>query len=130
MEYLLHAASQAILDFVRFADERVESGKLSKTRLIVPGGKRLKKWVASMWKDDDGSREDGHGLGDFNEASTQVDMGQSWQAKKDPEHLPPENAIQRLGDAIRVIPGFLRSPESSFGFRVVRYPIQIFQFTR
>jgi hypothetical protein len=125
MEYLFHATSRAILDFVKFADERVETGKLSKTRLIVPGAKRMKKWLFSMWKTDDGSREDGHGLGDLNQPSTRVDMGQSYNARMDPEHLPPQNALERVGDAIRVLPGFLRSPESAFGFRVAAATMSI-----
>jgi hypothetical protein len=118
MEYLLHASSVAILEFVKFADASVESGKLLKTRLLVPGAKRMKKWFASIWSENDGSREDGHGLGDINETPS-VFMGESYKVAKDPEHLPPANAIERLGDAIRVIPGFLRSAESAFGFRVV-----------
>jgi hypothetical protein len=125
IEFLLHSTSRAILDFVKFADERVDNGKLSKTRLIVPGGKRMRKWLLSVWKADDGSREDGHGLGDLNQASTHVDMGQSYNARMDPEHLPPQNALERIGDAIRVIPGFLRSPESAFGFRVAAATMSI-----
>jgi hypothetical protein len=120
MEFLLHSAAQAILGFVHFADGRVESGKLSKTRLIVPGLKQLRKWCFSLWKSDDGSPEDGHGMNDLNQAGSRIDMGQSYRAKKDPEHLPPTNAMQKCGDAVRRIPGFLRSSESAFGFRVVR----------
>jgi hypothetical protein len=119
MEFLLHSAAQAILDFVRFADERVESGRLSKTRLIVPGAKQMRKWFFSLWKSDDGSPEDGHGMSDLNQASVRIDMGESYRTRKDPEHLPPTNTLQKCGDAIRRIPGFLRSAESAFGFRVV-----------
>jgi hypothetical protein len=124
MEYLLHASGRAVLDFVKFADASVESGKLSKTRLLVPGAKRMKKWLLSVWSSNDGSQEDGHGLGDINETPS-VFMGESYKVRKDPEHLPPVNAFERVGDAIRVIPGFLRSAESAFGFRVVSRPSHI-----
>lgn len=121
MEFLLYSASQAILTFVRFADEIVESGKLSKSRLIVPGAKQMRKWVFSLVKSDEGSREDGQGL-DLNE-TTQVDLGQAFQVRKDPEHLPPTSKLQQFGDAIRAVPRFLRSAESAFGFRVVCCPL-------
>lgn len=119
MEFLLHSAAQAILDFVLFADERVDCGTLSKTRLIVPGSKQMRKWFFSLWKSDDGSPEDGNGMSDLNQASTRIDMGQSYRSRKDPEHLPPAGAIQKFGDTVRKIPGFFRSSESAFGFRVV-----------
>lgn len=103
---------------VKYADEKVESGKLSKTRLIVPGFKRTRKWLWSICDADAGSREDGNGVGDIDQSAQHVDMGQSFHPQKDPEHLPPTNFSQRLGDVIRRFPAFLRSPESSFGLRV------------
>jgi uncharacterized membrane protein YccC len=118
IEFLLHSASRAILDLVKFADEKVESGKLSKTRLILPGFKRMKKWLMSIGDADDGSREDGNGIGDIDQSAHNVDMGQSFRPRKDPEHLPPTNFAQRMGDSLRGFPGFFRSPESAFGFRV------------
>jgi uncharacterized membrane protein YccC len=125
MEFLLYSASRAILALVKFADEKVESGKLSKNRLIMPGVNRMKKWVVSLGKTDDGSREDGAGLGDIDRSSTTVDMGQSFRPRKDPEHLPPANLAQKLGDSLRGIPNFLRSPESAFGFRVAAATMSI-----
>ncbi|QDS77146.1 hypothetical protein FKW77_001332 [Venturia effusa] len=118
IEFLLHSSSRAVLDLVKYADEKVESGKLSKTRLIMPGIKRTKKWLMSVTNADDGSREDGNGIGDVGQSAHNVDMGQSFRPRKDPEHLPPTNFAQRLGDKIRGFPGFLRSSEAAFGFRV------------
>src|SRR5262249_180734 len=37
--------------------------------------------------------------------------------RKDPEHLPPTNWYQRVTDSLRLIPKFLGSDESAFGFR-------------
>jgi hypothetical protein len=50
--------------------------------------------------------------------SNTIYMGKGFDPKKDPEHLPPQTAWQRFGDGIRVIPHFLGSTESAFGFRV------------
>ena len=38
---------------------------------------------------------------------------------RDPEHNPPENAVERFGDQLRKIPKALRSDSSAFGLRVV-----------
>jgi uncharacterized membrane protein YccC len=38
---------------------------------------------------------------------------------RDPEHNPPENAIEKFGDQLRKIPKALRSNSSAFGLRVV-----------
>lgn len=45
-------------------------------------------------------------------------MGSGFNARKDPEHLAPNTAWQRFGNAVRIIPRFLASQESTFGFRV------------
>lgn len=103
---------------VKYADEKVESGKLSKNRLIMPGLKRTRKWLMSITNADDGSREDGNGVGDIDQSAQHVDMGQSFCPRKDPEHLPPTNFAQRMGEKIRGVPGFFRSPQAAFGFRV------------
>ncbi|TID19071.1 MFS transporter [Venturia nashicola] len=118
IEFLLHSSSRAILDMVRYADGKVESGKLAKTRLILPGLKRTRKWLMSITATDDGSREDGNGIGDVDQSAQHVDMGQSFRPRKDPEHLPPTNFVERMGDTIRGFPGFFRSSEAAFGFRV------------
>ena len=124
MEFLLHSGSQAILDFIRFADEKVKSGKMSRTRLIVPGIKRIRKWVMSLLKDEDDDMQE-HGMADVHASTSSVYMGQAYDRKKDPEHLPPANAWEKFGDWIRSISGFLRSPESSFGLRVAAATMSI-----
>lgn len=118
MEFLLYSISRAVLDFVRFADKQVAKGKLSKSRLIVPGNRRLKKWIASTFKVEDATHDDSATIADIDGSNTIIALGSAYQSRKDPEHLPPQNAWQRVGDFIRVLPRFLRSPESAFGFRV------------
>jgi hypothetical protein len=113
--YLLHSVSVAVLDFVKFADERDQAK--AKAKFINPGKKRLKKWILTTFKpqdSNDGDETTGAGL---DRSSSTVYMGEAYKNKKDPEHLPPTNAWEKLGNAVRTIPGFLRSSESSFGFR-------------
>jgi hypothetical protein len=45
-------------------------------------------------------------------------VGDSFKAPKDPEHLPPKNFGQVLGNGVRVIPRLLGSNAVKFGFRV------------
>lgn len=115
IEYLLYHTSQAILAFVRFADERVASGKLDKTRLVVPGWKRMRKWAFSVFKEEDDSNE--HELSDTQTSENTVSLGDAYKDKRDPEHLPPSNTIEKIGNFIRIIPNFFRSSESAFGLR-------------
>lgn len=118
MEFLLYSTSQAILDFIKFADEAANSGKMSKTRLIVPGFKRTRKWIFSVFKNEDETIEE-HALGDIHASTSVVSMGQAYYARKDPEHLPPTNALEKFGNVLRSISAFFRSPESTFGLRVI-----------
>jgi hypothetical protein len=117
MEYLLHSTSRALLDIVVFADKLVESGKMSKNRLIFPGYKRLRKLFTNVMKKDDLSADDAT-FRDIHESSHMVYMGASYNVRRDPEHLPAVTSFQKLGDVIRTVPNFFRSPASAFGFRV------------
>lgn len=116
MEELLHSAGNVVLEFVRYADEKEESGKLSRSRLVIPGSKRLLKWVTGTFKVGD-SHGDEH-MGDIDGQNNILQLGEAYKVRKDPEHLPPETSFQSIGDKIRMIPAFLRSSESAYGFRV------------
>ncbi|KAL4754337.1 hypothetical protein BDW72DRAFT_166682 [Aspergillus terricola var. indicus] len=116
MEQLLASTGQMVLEFVRYADRKRESGKLSRTRLVIPGSKRLHKWALSIFKTGDSQGED-H-LGDVNANNGVLHLGEAYTTRKDPEHLPPETTLQKLGDKIRRLAAILRSPQSSYGFRV------------
>lgn len=113
--YLLHSISRAILAFVQFADEKDQA--VAKSKFIHPGKKRFRKWIASTFTSQDANHDDETTVGGFERNGTIVYMGEAYKAKKDPEHLPPENAWERFGNLIRATSKFLRSPESSFGFR-------------
>jgi hypothetical protein len=114
--FILHSISSGILRFVRFADEKDQAH--AKSKLIYPGRKRFRKWVSSLFKAQDTNHDDEATLAGLDRDNIVVHLGEAYRQKKDPEHLPPENAWERLGDGIRAIAKFFRSSESSFGFRV------------
>jgi hypothetical protein len=116
MEQLLSSTGQTVLDFVTYADSIAEKGKLSRTRLIIPGAKRYWKWAKSFLKADDTHHDDN--MGDVHTQSNMLELGEAYRHRKDPEHLPPASAFEKFGDKVRVIPWFLRSFESTYGFRV------------
>lgn len=111
---MLYSSSIAILDFVRFADQRVASGKYSHSRLIVPGSKQFRKWIQSLYSNQE-TEKTGE---DVHRRRVILDLGQAYHRRKDPEHLPPENIVQSMGEWLRVISSFLRSTRSLYGFRV------------
>ncbi len=116
MEFLLWSSSRAVLALVQFADRKVEDGTMQKNKLISPGLKRIKKWVMGSLKVEDAEAEHSP---DFAEAGgTSMYLGESYQATKDPEHLPPTNTWQRSTNLLTQCSRFLSSPESGFGFRV------------
>ncbi|KAE8350831.1 hypothetical protein BDV28DRAFT_30155 [Aspergillus coremiiformis] len=116
MEQLLSSTGQTVLEFVKFADEKRQSGKLSRRHLIIPGWKRLRKWATSLLKAE-GSHDDDN-MGDINSQNNILQLGEAYRNRKDPEHLQPETTFQKIGDKIRLIPAILRTQESAYGFRV------------
>ena len=114
MEFLLYKTAIAILAIVRFAESKVADGTMSKKRFIFPAYKTLRKIIQGLINGDEPGpdTEEMEGFGET------VTLGDSLQAPKDPEHLPPKNARQALGDQLRVIPKFLGSDAVRFGVRV------------
>jgi hypothetical protein len=113
--FLLNSISRSILEFVKFADEHDQA--TAKNKIINPGGRRLKKWIKSIFKAQDSSHDDETTIAGFDRNNTTIYMGEAYKSKKDPEHLPPKNAWEKFGDVIRACARFFRSSESSFGFR-------------
>ena len=116
MEFLLWSTGRAVLALVQFADKKAEDGTMKKNRLIFPGLKRLKKWVKNSLKVEDANSE--HAPDTTEAGGVSIYSGQSFQATRDPEHLPPTNAWQRSTNVLRRFSELLSSPESAFGFRV------------
>ncbi|KAF2995670.1 hypothetical protein E8E13_002306 [Curvularia kusanoi] len=113
--FLLNSISRSILDFVKFADEHDQA--TAKNKIINPGGRRLKKWLKSIFAPQDSSHDDETTIAGFDRNNTTIYMGEAYKSKKDPEHLPARNAWEKFGNIIRACARFFRSSESSFGFR-------------
>jgi len=116
IEFLLWSSGRAVLDLVRFADEKTEQGVIKKKRIIAPGMKRVSKWLSSALGTEDSGVD--HTPDSTETRGVSIETGNAYQKSRDPEHLPPTNAWQRLGNFVRGIPRILGSQESAFGFRV------------
>jgi hypothetical protein len=121
LEYLLLAVCHAVLDFVLFADSKVQDGTMSKNKLIFPGWRRIHKLMQNAFKEMDASE----GLQDGPASGIYIWLGDALQKHKDPEHLPPTNLYQRITNKLRAIPRFLASDASHFGFRAATASISI-----
>ncbi|KIH87754.1 hypothetical protein SPBR_04559 [Sporothrix brasiliensis 5110] len=117
MEQLMIATGEAVQDFVDYADKKVADGTMDKTRFLFPTLRRIRKWAISVFNDKDTASEETSEdvlKPNFNV----VFMGDGFNTKKDPEHLPPANAWQHFGNGLRLVSRFLGSAESAFGLRV------------
>jgi hypothetical protein len=114
MEFLLYSTAKAILSIVRFAESKVSDGTMTKKRFIFPASKTLIKIIQGLVNGD----EPGPDTEDMEALGERVSLGDSFQKPKDPEHLPPKNARQALGEHLGVIPKFLGSDAVRFGVRV------------
>ena len=121
LEYLLLNISEAVLDFVLFADSKVQSGAMVKNRMIFPGWKRLQKLMQNSFKQMDANE----GVQDGPSSGIYIWLGDGLQIKKDPEHLPPTNAYQKFTNRLRKIPKFLASPPAAYGFRAATASMSI-----
>lgn len=118
VEYLLWRAGHATLELVLHVDKRKAEGALKSTKLIVPGVKTLQKWLRAMFCKEDHQDEDQY-TQDLDQGGVDsLNLGDSFGRKRDPEHLPPQNLGEKIGEVIRLLPRALRSDASAFGFRV------------
>ena len=113
VEFLIFSIGKSILKMVNYADSKVQDGTMKKKRIIAPGWHRMKK----LLEDAFAPSESDNGFDDAQLGGSKVWVGDSLKPKKDPEHLPPANFFEKATNFIRVVPAFLASPESSFGFR-------------
>lgn len=113
-----YSTANSILTLSRFVELKHTSGTFASPHFIFPKLKTLQKWVFGLFSGDPSS---GPNLGNLDdeqmEISETVYLGASFSPPKDPEHLPPRNALQRFGDGIRVIPRFLGGESVRFGVR-------------
>ena len=111
VEFLFYETSRRTRHLIEYADQLRDSGKLSKNRLVVPGVKRIRKWFSHALHQQDLHDDD------YSEGLT-VQLGEAYNKRKDPEHLPPQNAWEKSTTVFRTIAHFFASPASAFGFRV------------
>jgi hypothetical protein len=103
---------------VLFADQMKADGKLKHSKFIFPGSRALYKWLKAALGQEDISKNSEY-LTDMEDSAMQtLFMGSEFGRRLDPEHLPPRNLGEKIGDTIRKIPNFFRTPASAFGFRV------------
>lgn len=114
LESLLNSVGQGILDMVLFADSKVHDGTMAKNRFIFPGWRRIHKLMQNSFRKVDA----GETLPESEAADMFIRVGDALSGSKDPEHLPPVTWYQRTTNHLRIIPSFLGSAESAFGFRV------------
>ena len=136
IEFLLHSISRRLYEFIKFVDGLKNGGKLSHKRLVVPGFKRMRKWVfASFFHQQDSDGEDNMESG---EGHHNIQLGQAsvsflcfiplagltniayrrYKKRRNPDHLPPQNAWENFTDQFRKAGHFFDSPASNFGLRV------------
>ena len=118
MTGLLCSATRAVLALVDHADKLEAEKRFARRRIILPGKRRLTKWLGNVFRIEDATQEDSRAIGGIDGNNTIIYLGEAFQKRKDPEHLPPQNAWERCGNGIRQLARFLRSPESAFGLRV------------
>ncbi len=116
LEHLLYSTGIAVSNLIKFADGKIEDGTMKKNRLIVPGKRRLRKWILNIGRED--TTVDTESPDSMENGNNTIYLGSGFSPKKDPEHLPPATAWQHFGNYLREIPHFLGSNESTFGLRV------------
>ncbi|KAF5716280.1 major facilitator superfamily transporter [Fusarium mundagurra] len=114
IQQLMHVAGDALQDLVAFADKKVEDGTMKHKRLIFPTERRLWRWLMSVFKEQSSSVKKNQDILETNN----INYGDSFNPKKDLEHLPATNIWQHFGNWLRRILLVLGSKESHFGFRV------------
>lgn len=119
LEYLLWRTSVSALDLVDYAEKRKSEGAFKKSKVIFPGSKTIYKWIKSTVGREDLSQEDAYTRNMDPVGSSSVYLGQAFMKRSDPEHLPPRNSAEKIGNFVARVPQFLRSDASLFGVRVV-----------
>lgn len=91
---------------------------MTRQKFIFPTFDILRKLVKGLVSGED-SRPDIDRLDNVAGNVESIYLGASFGGPKDPEHLPPKNTLQVIGNHIRKIPKLLGSDSAKFGARVV-----------
>lgn len=106
----------SITKLALFAEKKVSDGRMKKNHFIIPGQRRIRKWIISLGNNEDSAADDGN-PDLLHNGQNVIYLGAGFNKKKDPEHLPATSKWERIGDGIRTIPGFFSSVEAAFGLR-------------
>ena len=115
MQHLFHTLLDSTFALVRFAEDHRASS--SERQLIVPGRRKLSKFLRNLFKEQDTTVD--IDVGNSSVPPTHVvALGDAFGIKRHPEHLPPTNTWQVLGDGLRKVSRFVSGQQSMFGLRV------------
>ncbi|KAK9324942.1 hypothetical protein V1517DRAFT_305786 [Lipomyces orientalis] len=125
LEFLLWSTGYAVLDLVKYADAKVESGHMKRKKIQVPGKKRLRKWLRSCLSIEDTTAE--HLPEQSEGGSLSIALGQSFLKRKDPEHLPPTSMITPLTGISHFANAFVKTHgndlEMAYGISRISLPV-------
>ncbi|KAJ5726894.1 hypothetical protein N7493_005921 [Penicillium malachiteum] len=119
MGHLQDDLLNATLQLVKFADSKIADGTMKRERLIFPRQKSIREWLSLST----GPKDENVKPQSESRQSSRVDPGdihqpQAFTGFPDPEHLPPENILEKSSMILRTISHIIRSEQSLFGFRV------------
>lgn len=117
VQYLLWRVGTAVLDLVLFVDKREQSGASKRSKIIFPGSKTLYHWLKHVAGREDISQDDFRTADNVTGVSQSVYLGEGFNQRRDPEHDPPSNAVERFGKLLRKVSNFFRSDTSVFALR-------------
>lgn len=101
-----------LLNLLTFLDDCYSRPK----RLLIPPFFHPSYWVERL-ASLGGIQKDS--ISQDAEKQTNVELGPAFYSPKNPDHLPPSNLMETIGDYIRKIPSVFRSDHAAFGLRVV-----------
>jgi hypothetical protein len=104
-----------VLELSQFSDRLISEGVMSHNRLVAPSLRAVGHWLTSIFDTSDAAIADEDRPSSHKEET--LVFGRPKGSTHNIEHLPPRNALERSGDAIRTFQDFLKGPEFSFGFR-------------
>lgn len=116
IEGLLVDIGEQVSELLELAETMEKGGRNSKRRLLIPGLRNLWKLATDALQPESSYELENPGVVDIH--SDPFTFGAISNFRRDPDHLPPKNYLQRIGDKIRILPQWLGSHESAFGFRV------------
>ncbi|KAL7936849.1 hypothetical protein V8C35DRAFT_209063 [Trichoderma chlorosporum] len=109
---LLSSLGEELLNFLAFVDDCSSRPK----RLLIPPFFYPKYWLERFVHLGGIQQEN---VSQDTEKQTNVNLGPAFYSPKSPDHLPPSNLVETIGDYIRKISSVFRSDHAAFGLRVV-----------